>query len=277
MPCLVADGSSTRSCHALSGSRCYGASVQWPSRRNEAKKHVSSGPQPDRQPGRTGQIRRWRGRDQKQPVVREVKNPDDDAAALQGRIEKLEKAIEVLGADNPEAQGLVSALKKVRAQSHSQSAIGVRLDSCRAFVEREGAQSQEHNGSGTRARVGQIAISSRGSSRTRRVEQVDSVCPHGARTEFPDSGQRRVRVGASSISGGTTLRREHDQCRCRVGPVASPSCRISGECSLGAPTRQTKSGRGWRYPSHASVGASRSLVLDGGAPIRPSSCSEVRR
>ena len=68
--------------------------------------------------------------------MRELKNPDDDAAALQGRIEKLEKAIDVLGADIPEAQGLVSALKKARAQSQSKSAIGVRLDSCRAFVER---------------------------------------------------------------------------------------------------------------------------------------------
>ena len=46
---------------------------------------------------------RWRGQDQRQQPVCEVKNPDDDAAALQGRIEKLEKAIEVLGADNPEA------------------------------------------------------------------------------------------------------------------------------------------------------------------------------
>ena len=68
--------------------------------------------------------------------MREVKNPDDDAGPLQGRIEKLEKAIEVFGADNLEAQGLVSALMKARAQSQSQSAIGVRLDSCRAFVER---------------------------------------------------------------------------------------------------------------------------------------------
>ena len=111
-------------------------SVQWPSRRNDMKKNVPSRPQTDRQPGTSGQPRRWRGRDQRQQPVREVKNPDDDAAALQGRIEKLEKAIEVLGADNPEAKGLVSALKKARAQSQSQLAIGVRLDSCRAFVER---------------------------------------------------------------------------------------------------------------------------------------------
>ena len=111
-------------------------SVQWPSRRNDMKKNVPSRPQTDRQPGSSGQPRRWRGRVQRQQPVREVKNPDDDAAALQGRIEKLEKAIEVLGADNPEAKGLVSALKKARAQSQSQLAIGVRLDSCRAFVER---------------------------------------------------------------------------------------------------------------------------------------------
>ena len=61
-----------------------------PSRRNDMKKIVPSRPQTDRQPGSSGQPRRWRGRDQRQQPVRKVKNPDDDAAPLQWRIEKLE-------------------------------------------------------------------------------------------------------------------------------------------------------------------------------------------
>ena len=189
-------------------------SVQWPSQRNEAKKHVSSGPQP-------GQIRRWRG-DQKQPVVREVKNPDEDAAALQGRIKKLEKAIEVFGADNPEAQGLVSALKKARAQSHSQSAIGVRLDSCRAFVERAKKRLAGAEEAVTKALCLKSTMEAeleQGLARLQSLreeaaaqDELSRSTGSRARTVFPDSGQRRVRAGASSISGGTTLLREYDQC-----------------------------------------------------------------
>ena len=53
-----------------------------------------------------------------------------------GAYQEVEKAVGVLGADNPEAKGFVSVLKKARAQSQSHLAIGVRLDSCRVFVER---------------------------------------------------------------------------------------------------------------------------------------------
>ena len=56
------------------------------------------------QPGSSGQPRRWRGRDPKQPSVREVENPDDYATALHGRFEKLEEGDRSVGADNPEAK-----------------------------------------------------------------------------------------------------------------------------------------------------------------------------
>ena len=82
--------------------------------------------------------RRWQGQGgRSRPPTDHVESrtPDNDAAVLQSRIEKLEKAIEVLGEENPEAQWLLEALRKAGSQA-TLSPIGVRLDSCQAFVER---------------------------------------------------------------------------------------------------------------------------------------------
>ena len=52
----------------------------------------------------------------------------------QTQIDKLERAVEVLGEDNPEAAPLIVALKKLHVQASSP--VGVRLDACQRFVER---------------------------------------------------------------------------------------------------------------------------------------------
>ena len=62
-------------------------------------------------------------------------NPDDDAVANQAHIEKLEKAVEILGEESPQAQGLIAALKQARERAVVPP-IGVPLDSCQAFVKR---------------------------------------------------------------------------------------------------------------------------------------------
>ena len=78
----------------------------------------------------SARVRRWQGqggRTRPPTDLVESRTPDD-IAALQCLIEKLEKAIE-------EAQWLVEALRKARSQA-TLSPIGVRSDSCQAFVER---------------------------------------------------------------------------------------------------------------------------------------------
>ena len=81
-------------------------SVQWPQRRNQsAAVQPLQTPQNAQRPNRG----RWQGQGGKsRPPTdhAESRTPDDDAAVLQSRIEKLEKAIEVLGEENPEAQWL---------------------------------------------------------------------------------------------------------------------------------------------------------------------------
>ena len=67
--------------------------------------------------------------------VRESRTPDDDAITNPTHIEKLEKAMEILGEESPQAQGLIATLEHVRDHAVVLP-IGVRLDSCQAFVER---------------------------------------------------------------------------------------------------------------------------------------------
>ena len=67
--------------------------------------------------------------------VRESRTPDDDAITNPTHIEKLEKAMEILGEESPQAQGLIATLEHVRDRAVVLP-IGVRLDSCQAFVER---------------------------------------------------------------------------------------------------------------------------------------------
>ena len=73
--------------------------------------------------------------------ARESRTPDDDAVANQAHIEKLEKTIEILGEESPQAQGLIAALKQARGRAVVPP-IGVRLDSCQAYVERAKNASQ---------------------------------------------------------------------------------------------------------------------------------------
>ena len=61
-------------------------------------------------------------------------SPDVVAAANQAQIEKLERAIGVLGEDNVDAAGLVATLKRLRTQTTQP--VGERLDACQQFVER---------------------------------------------------------------------------------------------------------------------------------------------
>ena len=61
-------------------------------------------------------------------------SPDVVAAAHQAQIEKLERAIGVLGEDNVDAAGLVATLKRLRTQTTQP--VGERLDACQQFVER---------------------------------------------------------------------------------------------------------------------------------------------
>ena len=65
---------------------------------------------------------------------RACKTPDEFAADQQAQIPKLEKAIDILGENNPEAASLVVSLKKVRAKVSLP--VGERLDACHQFVER---------------------------------------------------------------------------------------------------------------------------------------------
>ena len=67
--------------------------------------------------------------------VRESRTPNDDAVAHQAHVDMLEKAIEILGEESPQAQGLIAALKQVRDRAVVPP-IGVQMDSCQAFVER---------------------------------------------------------------------------------------------------------------------------------------------
>ena len=60
--------------------------------------------------------------------------PDVLAADNQAQIDKLERAMSVLGEDSVDAAGLIATLKKVRAQSIQP--IGERLDACQQFVEK---------------------------------------------------------------------------------------------------------------------------------------------
>ena len=62
------------------------------------------------------------------------RSPDDLTADHQTQIDKLERAVEILGESNPEAAPLVVALKKLRVQVSS--LVGERLDACQQFVER---------------------------------------------------------------------------------------------------------------------------------------------
>ena len=49
--------------------------------------------------------------------VRESRTPDDDAVVNQAHIEKLERAIEILVEESPQAQGLIAALKQVQERA----------------------------------------------------------------------------------------------------------------------------------------------------------------
>ena len=111
-------------------------SVQWPRNQSNANIHQQqrSGGQPH-----SRNRRRWQSSGTRQRVpptearnVRESRTPDDDAVANQAHIEKLEKAIEILGEESPQAQGLIAALKQARERAVVPP-IGVRLDSCQAF------------------------------------------------------------------------------------------------------------------------------------------------
>ena len=115
-------------------------SVQWP--RNQSNVNANGQQRlGGRQPNPRNR-RRWQSSGTRQRVqptearnVRESRTPDDDAVANQAYIEKLEKAIEILGEESPQAQGLIAALKQARERAVVPP-IGVRLDSCQAFVER---------------------------------------------------------------------------------------------------------------------------------------------
>ncbi len=109
--------------------------VSWPSAQDKAKGKGTGGRlNVSREVGEQ-RNRRWQGRVPRQEKTSERRSPDDVAADHQSQIDKLERAIEVLGEDNVEAAGLVASLKKLRTKSVAP--VGERLDACQQFVERE--------------------------------------------------------------------------------------------------------------------------------------------
>ena len=163
-----------------------------------------------------------------------------DAAALQGRAEKLEKAIEVLGADNPEAKGLVSVLKKARAQSQSQLAIGVRLDSCRAFVERAKKHLAGAEEAVTRRYLSRAPWKQNSSKGWPDCSLYERKQPHNHRRRLQTPGAARRRgfqtpcpcggVGVCTAGGGAD-RAPNKYCNCSRGgeSVAGHSRRVAAE------------------------------------------------
>ena len=110
-------------------------SVQWPKAPAKGRKGKGKGAVPER---RVAGARRWEApRRRISPPTSTMaegrRNPDDVKADHQTQIDKLERAVEILGEGNPEAAPLV-ALKKLRVQILSP--VGERLDACQQFVER---------------------------------------------------------------------------------------------------------------------------------------------
>ena len=172
--------------------------------------------------------RRWQSsgtRQHMQPIeanVRVSRTPDDDAVAIQANIEKLEKAVEILGEESPQAQGLIAALKQARERAV------VRLDSCQAFVERarkrlivaeeedQGTPREKYSRIRARARVGKVGAVARRGSVTRKGSP-STGCSRSSRnhsfnfrsgSESPACNCRRIETGASVSDGsvGTTDR-----------------------------------------------------------------------
>ena len=122
--CFEAEGYSTRICRAPCGSRCWWATSAFSTVASSAQRTCEPTSATARPSARM--FRRWRGRERTKQQRRETKSPEPRSWRKYG----------VLGADKPEAQSLVAALKQARAHSQSQSSIGAKLDSCPAFVER---------------------------------------------------------------------------------------------------------------------------------------------
>ena len=112
-------------------------SVTWPAARGKGKgKGKGKGHQPEVRPEESGgrRNRRWQARAAPVVSLESRRTPDELVADNQAQIDRLERAIAVLGENSTEAAGLVASLKKLRAQSVQP--VGVRLDACQQFVER---------------------------------------------------------------------------------------------------------------------------------------------
>ena len=63
------------------------------------------------------------------------KSPDARVAEAQARVSRLQAALDLLGADNPDAEFLKASLETAKRQCRVQP-VGERLDSCLKFVDR---------------------------------------------------------------------------------------------------------------------------------------------
>ena len=141
-------------------------------------------------------------------------SPDEILSKARSRVSKLEAAIQMLDGEDPALAGLQEALLKAKNPAKVPS-LKDQVASNRALHHPREEESRRCQSQSGRCRCGPRQVAQRiGGWReecctvARRVEQVDNVRPHGARSEFPNSSRRGVRAGASPISGGRTHRRE---------------------------------------------------------------------
>ena len=88
------------------------------------------------------------------------KSPDARVAEAQARVSRLQAALDLLGADNPDAELLKASLETAKRQCRVQP-VGERLDSCLKFVERAQGriERQKKNCRGSTATLDQVRIS----------------------------------------------------------------------------------------------------------------------
>ena len=148
------------------------------------------------------------------------KSPDVLAGDNQAQIDRLERAISVLGEDSVDAAGLIATLKKVRAQSIQP--IGERLDACQQFVERArkrfvAAEDAVMKALQTKSRL--ESELNEGVQRLQRLREEAAAQPraptaeHGEVPPVPPEAQAEVNQLRATIED---LQRERDRLRSEV-------------------------------------------------------------
>ena len=171
-------------------------------------------------------------------------NPDEVPAAARSRVERLERALSILGeGDSAEIRGLQAALKEARRAAQDRP-LAAQVEECQAFFQRSRRRLehlQEGTGQRTAAvghRSGAHGKISRGDGQDDRARPNSGPHAHTAR-EDPRAGRR-----AGSIEG--TLGRDGDQaarrfgknlhglcqCRLQIWLVAMCRCKSGVLCTI---------------------------------------------